>query len=169
LCPHTTAPRCIGRSGLHVRQGDIYRHETERPKEEELLFLFLGILLLFRRSSLFLSWRRRRPTPTPCAWCQVPSGLRRRWTSTMADWRERERQQERENGCVAIGREFNGAVHWTSKTSLCVRCRADLASSPGVKTARTPSSRGPGRASKSAAVWPCHLDRPVKLFPPCSH
>jgi hypothetical protein len=36
-----------------VRQGDIYRHETEIPKEEELSSLFLGILLLFRRSSLF--------------------------------------------------------------------------------------------------------------------
>jgi hypothetical protein len=130
---------------------------------------FLGFFYCSGVHPSFFSWRRRRPTLTPCAWCQVPSGSRRRWASTMADWRERERPQERENGCVAIGREFNGAAHWTSKTSLCVRCGANLASSPGVKTARTSSSRGPGRASKSAAVWPCHLDRPVKFFPPCSH
>jgi hypothetical protein len=139
-----------------MRQGDIRRHETERPKEEELSFLFLGILLPFKRSSLFLSWRRRRPTPTPGT--RFRRVLRRRRASTMADWRERDRPQERENGCVVIGREFNGAAHWTSRTSLCVRRGADRASSPGLKTARTPLSRGPGRASKGAAVRPCHLD-----------
>jgi hypothetical protein len=47
-------------------------------------------------------------------------------------------------------------------TSLCVRRGADRVFSQGVKTARTPSSRGPGRASKGATVRPCRrLDRPV--------
>jgi hypothetical protein len=35
---------------------------------------FLGFFYCSGVHPSFFSWRRRRPTLTPCAWCQVPSG-----------------------------------------------------------------------------------------------